>query len=189
MHETKCMYFYGPPGTGKSTSIKRVLQELQIAYPECDWYCKMGMSKFWDGYDNQPIVLMNDSTSNLEKKRFSVSRTKSQLDLTLWRSKGDGCMQFDSHLVIMISNEHPNVLAESAGRSREAIKDRLTGSRSLLNCAHKIMTKFRAREFLCSKLIHILKQFLEHRNIVPHIDEYKVFQCMLVVDTFVMSVN
>ena len=42
-----------PQGTRKTTAISRVLNTM---YPEVDYYAKMGgISKFYDGYDNQPI--------------------------------------------------------------------------------------------------------------------------------------
>ena len=40
-------------------------------------------------------------------------------------------MQFDSHLVIMASNATPDYLAQSAGNAKEAILDRLCGTRSI----------------------------------------------------------
>ena len=63
-HETDLVYYFGRPGTGKSTSIDRVCKTIRALYPEVDFYWKLGgMSKFWDGYDNQPIVIIDDPVS------------------------------------------------------------------------------------------------------------------------------
>ena len=60
-HETQCLYVWGPPGTGKSTTIHKVFQAFKKLDNRADYYPKMGaLKKFWDGYDNQPFVLIDD---------------------------------------------------------------------------------------------------------------------------------
>ena len=54
------MYIYGPPGIGKSTYIFKWF-DLKKFNPELDYYCKVsGLSKWYDGYDNEPIVIIDD---------------------------------------------------------------------------------------------------------------------------------
>jgi len=61
---TDVVYYYGPSGMGKTNSIDTLLRTIRHIYPEVDYYSKMGgLSKFWDGYDNQPIVWIDDSYS------------------------------------------------------------------------------------------------------------------------------
>ena len=62
-------------------------------------------------------------------------------------------MQFDSRLVIVVSNTDPESLANTAGLwARDAIFDRLIGSRSILKGSRN---KFEARETLKNKLISV----------------------------------
>ena len=59
-HKTQCLYIYGPTGLGKSTTIDRCLTSLQTTY-KIDYYKKLrGLSKFWDSYDNEQIVYIDD---------------------------------------------------------------------------------------------------------------------------------
>lgn len=45
---------------GKNTITYNVLRTIQDIY-KIDFYSKMGgLKKFWDGYDNQPIVITDD---------------------------------------------------------------------------------------------------------------------------------
>ena len=59
-HKTQCLYIWGPTGMGKTTTIDRCLTSLQTLY-NIDYYKKLrGLSKFWDSYDNEPIVYVDD---------------------------------------------------------------------------------------------------------------------------------
>lgn len=61
---TDLIYYYGPPGTGKTTTVSRVLNTIRRLYPQIDYYSKMGgLSKYFDGYDNQPITWIDDPVS------------------------------------------------------------------------------------------------------------------------------
>ena len=65
-HSFRTDLVYGPPGTGKTTSISRLLNVIRKLYPKVDYYSKMGgLSKFFDGYDNQPITWIDDPVSPL----------------------------------------------------------------------------------------------------------------------------
>ena len=60
-HRTDVVYYWGPPGTGKTTTIMRILKTIYSLYPEVDYYCKLGgLDKWFDGYDNQKIVYIDD---------------------------------------------------------------------------------------------------------------------------------
>ena len=47
-----------------STSVSKVLNTIRKLYPTVDYYAKMGgLSKYFDGYDNQPITWIDDPVS------------------------------------------------------------------------------------------------------------------------------
>ena len=60
-HRTAVLHLYGPPGTGKTSTIYETLITLQKYHPQLDTYEKLGgFEKYWEGYDNQPIVVIDD---------------------------------------------------------------------------------------------------------------------------------
>ena len=130
-HETKCLYVWGPPGTGKSTTIHRVLKTFQKLDPRAGYYPKMGaLKKFWDGYDNQPFVLIDDPGQF--NAHFAAFKNVISTGALIVEVKGSA-MQFDSRLVIVVSNTDPESLANTAGLwGRDAIFDRLVGLRSVI---------------------------------------------------------
>ena len=88
LHETQCLYVWSPPGTGKSTTIHKVLQTIQSMNNAAGYYAKMGaLKKFWDGYDNQPSVFIDDSTAGSVMKTLQPSRMWSLLVHTSLKSK------------------------------------------------------------------------------------------------------
>ena len=82
-----------------------------------------GTSWFWDGYDNQPIVMIDgpglfDPCFQKDdivafKKVFS---SKNHI-VEVKRNS----MQFDSHLVIIIADHNPEDMAQSAGLERDPV--------------------------------------------------------------------
>lgn len=61
-HETRCLHIYGPIGTGKIKTVHRVLGSIESLDQELDYYDKMTqLTKFWDGYDNQPFVVIDEA--------------------------------------------------------------------------------------------------------------------------------
>ena len=157
--ETQCLYVWGPPGTGKSTTIHKVLQAFKKIDWRADYYPKMGaLKKFWDGYDNQPFVFIDDPGQF--NVRFSDEDTAAFKNVIstgahIVEVKG-GCMQFDSHLVIVVSNTDPDTLANTAGLlACDAVYDRLVGSRAAIRGGIFCGDKHTARETLKKKLIYL----------------------------------
>ena len=116
-HKTQCLYIYGPTGLGKTTTIDRCLTSLQTTYG-IDYYKKLrGLSKFWDSYDNEQIVYIDDPVkANIKYSEDDVQGLKNIL------STGPciadikfGSMNFDSKLVIIAANISPDYMAESMG--------------------------------------------------------------------------
>lgn len=52
--KTKIMWFWGPTGSGKSQEAFRIAQESG------SFYYKEPLSKWWDGYDQQDVVIVDD---------------------------------------------------------------------------------------------------------------------------------
>ena len=132
-HSTKCIYIYGPPGTGKSTQVQATLQAIMKQHPQLDFYSKMGgMSKFWDGYDNQPFILIDDpGLFNIKFNEDELHAFKNVISAGAHTVEIKGShMCFDSKLVIMISNCKPHMFADSAGYAARAVIDRIDGSRA-----------------------------------------------------------
>lgn len=118
------VYYYGPPGTGKSTSIHRLLSTVRKLYPPVDYYIKLGgLAKFWDGYDNQHIIWIDDPVSP------SVLRTGNEEPVQRLKtvtSTGEvlmevkcGSMVFDSPLIIISCNLDPRDKARACGIENE----------------------------------------------------------------------
>lgn len=130
MHETDCLYIYGQTGHGKTTAVLQTLNTMQRLYPKLCYYSKSGgLTKYFDGYDNQPIVWMDDpcpiETRTQEMatifKNVVGSSGPCQVEIKF------GAMQFDSHLIIITSNVPPDNMAESfRSYSNEAMYRRFT---------------------------------------------------------------
>lgn len=119
-HRTDILYIHGPPGTGKTTTTLRVLKSIRTLYPELDFYCKLGgLDRWFDGYDNQPIVYIDDPVcSNATKSgdESNVQRLKNIMSTgdVIVEIKG-GTMVFDSSFIIITCNLTPRDLAASCG--------------------------------------------------------------------------
>ena len=115
---------YGPTGTGNTTSISRLLNMIRKLYPKVDYYSKMGgLSKFFDGYDNQPITWIDDPVSPLcfqtgdeePVQRFKTVISTGEIVVEV----KDGSMVFDSSLIIVSTNIGPDDMAKACGLDKE----------------------------------------------------------------------
>ena len=79
-HKTQCLYVYGPTGLGKTTCIDRCLTAFKEQF-NIDYYKKLrGLSKFWDSYDNEPIVYIDDPVkANVQYNEDDVQGLKNIL--------------------------------------------------------------------------------------------------------------
>lgn len=57
---TKVFWYYGPTGTGKSKEVYEKMYE-----DEDNWYTKMGSNKWWDGYEGEENVIIDDYRRDL----------------------------------------------------------------------------------------------------------------------------
>jgi len=58
---TKVYWYYGPTGTGKSKTV----YDKAYAGEPTEWYTKMGSNKWWDGYEGQPYIIIDDYRRDL----------------------------------------------------------------------------------------------------------------------------
>ncbi|CAB3999376.1 replication-associated [Paramuricea clavata] len=126
---THVLQIFGPAGIGKTTAVFKVLKAFTDT-GVADFYFKGGgLKKYWDGYDNQPIVWIDDPvTLDASRDSESVQQLKNVF------STGNavvevkyGSLTFDSKLVIITSNGAPEYLAASCGEENyEPILRRLT---------------------------------------------------------------
>lgn len=152
---TDLVMYHGPPGTRKTTMIQRTLKALKKTYG-VTYYCKLGgLDKWFDGYDNDDLVWIDDPvTQNVPRTgdESSVQRFKNII------STGDvlvevkcGSMVFTSPLIIITSNLDPGAIANSCGPdNQEAIYRRLTDT-----CGSHYIANW--REATLQMPIHLLK--------------------------------
>ena len=100
-----------------------------------DFYSKMGgLNKYWDGYDNQPIVVIDDpGLFNIQHNEDCVIAFKNVVSNGAFQVEVKyGSLQFDSYLVIIISNIAPGILAMSGGSHADSLYSRFVGNRSIV---------------------------------------------------------
>ena len=130
--KTDVLHIYGPTGQGKTTLVHRVLESYRngmLFGIKKEYYSKCGgLSRFWDGYDNQPICWIDDPVClDTQKDMDSIQQLKNifstgncQIEVKF------GTMVFDSPIVIITSNASPREIALSTGEAADPIYRRLT---------------------------------------------------------------
>ena len=122
-----------------------------------------GLGKFWDGYDNQPVVVIDDpSMFDPKMKPEGIDYFKNLISVgEMIVEVKCGSMQMDSPLIIMSSNFDPDVLAGSAGpRHQDAIYDRIAGSRSIARKAIEVLTAVQAHKRLPFQIINLVVKLM-----------------------------
>ena len=153
---------------GKTTTIDRCLTSLNKLY-NIDYYKKLrALSKFWDSYDNEPIVYVDDPVkANINYNEDDVQGLKNIL------STGPciadikfGSMNFDSKLVIIATNISPTYMAESMGiDNKDAMLRRFQDSCG--SCY--VDTKVKARKQLPEVIFKCINSI---NKILPITEEY-----------------
>ena len=167
-HKTMCCYIAGGTGIGKTTLVNEFLVRLRDAYPHITTYYKAhGFNKeYWDGYFNQPIVIIDDpSLPTNTQNMATISETYKNI-----LSTGEficnvkyGAMQFDSHLVIILSNIPARQMSDHfAPEDREAHYRRFADSFG----EYVIGTSDELKHFLVTTFIANLHELLLDRNLI-----------------------
>ena len=126
--ETYCLYIWGPTGVGKTTNLKRVLNFMREQF-DITYYFKLGgLSKFFNGYNFDDIIVIDDPVEPTAQSNEQVQMFKSVINEheRMVEIKG-GSMPLDTKLVIITANISPQTLANACGDTcKEAIFRRLT---------------------------------------------------------------
>ena len=125
---TYCLYIWGPTGVGKTTGLKRVLNFLRDQF-DITYYFKLGgLSKFFNGYQFDDIIVIDDPVEPGQESNEQVQMFKSIINEHERHVEIKGSsMPLDTKLVIITANISPQSLANACGPTcRDAIYRRLT---------------------------------------------------------------
>ena len=114
------LYLYGHPGVGKSVLtdvikariFKNYLSKRGIKYETCS-YPRRARNEFWEGYTNQPIVILDDFGNVKDSMMKPVEEYEElenmvntvQYPLKMAELKSKGCTNFTSEFIIASSNQ------------------------------------------------------------------------------------
>lgn len=115
---TDVLHLFGPSGIGKTTYMMKIMEAIRNCYPEIDHYFKMGgLDKRWEGYDNQPIVWIDDPvkpTANGGEAAIQSLKNVLSTGACYVEFKG-GSFVFDAHIIILTSNLSASEIASACG--------------------------------------------------------------------------
>lgn len=103
---------FGPPGSGKTTSVRHLTGYLGRKYfPEVPRdelvYSRSCSMKHWDGYENQPIVVLDDFGQDLAERNDIIEfeqLVSSNRYLVPMANLADKGKNFNSPIIILTSN-------------------------------------------------------------------------------------
>lgn len=144
--KTRVLWFYGPTGTGKSYHAREVLKHEGYQ----DWYESMDTGKWFEGYDGDEAVIVDDVREDFMKYNSMLKF----LDEYGYRveTKG-GSRQFLAKILIITSPFHPNVLYANIGEDIKQLTRRIEAiyyfdynQKPALDMAHQQLLRSLTRE-------------------------------------------
>lgn len=189
---TYCQHIWGPSYQGKTTTLKRILGCLRECYGVEYFKKGGGLSKWWDGYDYQPICWIEDpggfkdgngipQMKDVENFKRLISDGECQMEVKF------GTVQFRSYLVVIDTNPSPEGIADKLPlHDQEAILNRINSisARSIHFCGGN---RKRFEKQLCKNIFKLLahNQVVhgEWRDFYLHFDRSHKY----VADTIVCS--
>jgi len=110
---TKCIWIYGPTGCGKTKYIKE-------KYPNSYW--KSNGYKWWDGYEQQDTIIIDDADST----EYPIMFWLHAINHNPWMPETKGShVKFNSKLIVVTSNEDPTKMYLSTDSHYEAFLRRI----------------------------------------------------------------
>ena len=108
-------------------------------YSHCCMCKRIRFSKFWDGYNNNRIVVLDDPTPPAKYDSEEANAFRSILSTGPCAVEIKyGTMQFDSDLMIIISNLEPHMLAGYFGpKATDPINRRFIDTAGCINLNHR----------------------------------------------------
>lgn len=103
--KTVCAYIYGGTGVGKTTNLKRVLNYFEETWKISHYYKISGLSKFFNGYNFDDIVVIDDPIEPNQTQREEVQMFKCIINEHKRNIEIKGSsMPWDTRLVIITAN-------------------------------------------------------------------------------------
>lgn len=126
--KTVCSYIYRGTGVGKTTNLKRVLNFYEQHHDINHYYKISGLSKFFNGYNFEDIVVIDDPIEPDITQREEVQMFKSIINEHKRHIEIKGSsMPWDTRLVIITANVSAHELANACGITcKEAVYRKLS---------------------------------------------------------------
>lgn len=100
--EIEVMCFWGGPGTGKTRAAVKLAMEWEAKTGQ-PWYKHTCDGSWFDGYDGEKFVIIDDFNSNIEFSRFLQMLDRYSCTVAV---KG-AMMAFPAEKIVITSNKHP----------------------------------------------------------------------------------
>lgn len=187
--EPMVIYLYGGPGVGKSTFV-RIMSEIllhHIGHNDTTVSNKTvyyrGKTDFWDGYNQQPIVVYDDFGQHREEEDYTelislVTNNAQPLNFDRLENKGSG---FNSKIIILCSNiQYPQPVTLL---SKEAIQRRRDICVEVRSVGPKDPTLYSNLRFKTFPAIEPSSRFETNSEFIPRAFSAKDF-CTFVCDSY-----
>ena len=161
--KTHCIYVHGPTGVGKTTAIQAALNYCADNHGVLTYHKLSGFNKFWDGYDNQEVVSIDDPTPFTNNGRLDEQAYGQFLGIVSncnpirIEVKGSS-MQFDSKLVIISTNISPDRLVSDLPQNHKMAMYRRMKMHCYRHCDRK-MTE-RLYKLITKKIMFLVKNIV-----------------------------